>query len=712
MRCLYCGKELALLKRLTGGGEFCSDAHKQSYQEEYNRLALSRLLQAQTKAGERKAAEKRPARPAAPVAVAEPAEEPEVVEIAPPPEAVEAEPEPEIAPPLQAGLSMERPGFVSLPEGTSYVEPWLDSGAAPATPRLHYQNGQLTLPAAQLLHLKINPRDWQKEHTASETDVTSKEFTSTKLKLSVPFKVTSLHEFPVAEPATLDFPPRSSDLDRSPSLSDALGFPFEVAFRKSSLLETLPAGISLPAEDAPVIVPDPWGEGFVTAPVAEAAAAAVPDEAAQEPAAEPGSPRAALEALSRLHHQIIEKQDTGQLPEFSFVPASVAVDTTAVAEAAAVVVAAAPPVADQRIPHAAGEILAMPVKSFPPAKPSPMADTAAIVSLTQPLLPRLKTLPLRPKVAPAPKGASLPAAAKSSVTGTAARAAVSASPARTSALPKPSSAAKQPVQTPPAKQPAAREPAPAPPARPAPPPARPGQPPPADEPTLTFETLQLQLMASANPPFWGTLRFKLGLGAVLVLVGVAYFGFGGKSHKPAAGSHPAADIAGPSIMVGEGGWVQGWAGDTNGEHLGRQITIYRPSLKLSDYRVEFQGEIESKSMGWVFRAADPNNYYALKLAIVAPGLNPKIALLKRVVLNGQQKDVGQVPIDIPARLDTVYSVRVDVRGPKFSTWVQGQPVDVWTDDQIKTGGVGFLNERAERARIKSVSISYLTAGVK
>src|SRR5580704_13719951 len=49
MRCLYCGKEMALLKRLTGGGEFCSEAHKQSYQEEYNRLALSRLLQAQKK---------------------------------------------------------------------------------------------------------------------------------------------------------------------------------------------------------------------------------------------------------------------------------------------------------------------------------------------------------------------------------------------------------------------------------------------------------------------------------------------------------------------------------------------------------------------------------------------------------------------------------------------------------------------------------------
>jgi hypothetical protein len=45
MRCLYCGNELALLKKLTGDREFCSEAHRQKYQEQYNRLALSRLLQ-------------------------------------------------------------------------------------------------------------------------------------------------------------------------------------------------------------------------------------------------------------------------------------------------------------------------------------------------------------------------------------------------------------------------------------------------------------------------------------------------------------------------------------------------------------------------------------------------------------------------------------------------------------------------------------------
>ena len=70
MRCLYCGKELALLKRWTGGGEFCSDAHRQQYQEEYNQLALNRLLQAKpqgpkpgARPAESKAADPKPARP-------------------------------------------------------------------------------------------------------------------------------------------------------------------------------------------------------------------------------------------------------------------------------------------------------------------------------------------------------------------------------------------------------------------------------------------------------------------------------------------------------------------------------------------------------------------------------------------------------------------------------------------------------------------------
>ena len=202
---------------------------------------------------------------------------------------------------------------------------------------------------------------------------------------------------------------------------------------------------------------------------------------------------------------------------------------------------------------------------------------------------------------------------------------------------------------------------------------------------------------------------KVTIAALIVaFCATVYFVFGGKPQTPATTA--AKDQAGPSIMVGSGGWVEGWAGDPLDTHYGRQITIYRPSLKLSDYRIEFKGEIESKSLGWVFRATDPEDYYAMKLAIVMPGLKPKIALLKYMVAHGRETQVGRVPIDLDVQLDTVYSVRVDVKGPKFTTYVQGQPMDTWIDDHLTSGGVGFLNEREERGRVKSVSVSLLTGG--
>jgi hypothetical protein len=183
--------------------------------------------------------------------------------------------------------------------------------------------------------------------------------------------------------------------------------------------------------------------------------------------------------------------------------------------------------------------------------------------------------------------------------------------------------------------------------------------------------------------------------------------------KAKASANPAktSDV-GMSIMVGEGGWVENWASDPAGLHGDRQITIYRPSLKLSDYRIEFKGQIDTKSIGWIFRAADPDNYYAMKLQLVSQELPLTVVLYKYIVLKGRQVQVGRVPIDVPVKNDTVFSIRMDVRGPKFYTYVQGQPVDVWTDDQIKLGGVGFLNERSERGKIKSVSLSYLSGGIK
>lgn len=53
MHCLYCDRPLALLKRLTGDGEFCSKEHRRIYQQEHNQLALARLLESQPKGKEK-----------------------------------------------------------------------------------------------------------------------------------------------------------------------------------------------------------------------------------------------------------------------------------------------------------------------------------------------------------------------------------------------------------------------------------------------------------------------------------------------------------------------------------------------------------------------------------------------------------------------------------------------------------------------------------
>src|SRR5688500_195539 len=46
MRCIHCGKRLAVLRKLTDG-EFCSSAHRKQFQLEQEQLALARLLETQ-----------------------------------------------------------------------------------------------------------------------------------------------------------------------------------------------------------------------------------------------------------------------------------------------------------------------------------------------------------------------------------------------------------------------------------------------------------------------------------------------------------------------------------------------------------------------------------------------------------------------------------------------------------------------------------------
>jgi hypothetical protein len=186
---------------------------------------------------------------------------------------------------------------------------------------------------------------------------------------------------------------------------------------------------------------------------------------------------------------------------------------------------------------------------------------------------------------------------------------------------------------------------------------------------------------------------KIGI-AILLVLAALYFAFG-KSDKPAGD--------GRAVAVGEQGWSTEWASDTVGSRRARQITLYRPSAHMTDYQMQFTGQIESKALGWVFRLSDTRNYYAMKIETLRPGA---MAITHFAVVDGRESSYAQRPLTVDARPGAAYRVKLDVNGPRFTVSIAGEPVDFWTDNRLKSGAVGFMNERDERGATSSVQFSF------
>jgi hypothetical protein len=185
--------------------------------------------------------------------------------------------------------------------------------------------------------------------------------------------------------------------------------------------------------------------------------------------------------------------------------------------------------------------------------------------------------------------------------------------------------------------------------------------------------------------------------AVLAIGGVVYFTmFAGSTG--ASNSHVVE--AGPALASGDWAWINDWANDV-AAHRQRQISVLGPSVDLADYRVAFQGQIQNKALGWVFRAKDPKNFYVMKLIIGKAGSYPPIALERFAVINGNEGPHSQVPTNVAVTPDNVYNIRFEAVGNHFTTWLQEQKVDEMTDDRIKSGGVGQYHDQGENASLKS-----------
>ena len=155
-----------------------------------------------------------------------------------------------------------------------------------------------------------------------------------------------------------------------------------------------------------------------------------------------------------------------------------------------------------------------------------------------------------------------------------------------------------------------------------------------------------------------------------------------------------------------GGSTTEWSFDQSGFVQPGPLALYRPSVMLADYQVQFMGLIDKKAMSWVVRAADFENFYVVKLEVTRPGAIPAIGLTRYAVINGKAQDRHDVNIPLSARADTLYNIRMDVRGSNFNVEVQGQMADSWTETRLPRGGVGFFTARGEASRVRWVQITH------
>ncbi len=227
------------------------------------------------------------------------------------------------------------------------------------------------------------------------------------------------------------------------------------------------------------------------------------------------------------------------------------------------------------------------------------------------------------------------------------------------------------------------------------------------EAPISVPTFGAPSKSSATTGLWQ--RMPLWEKAAAVIVFLLSIGGWLINGRPAEVKKNARSISLPSPAasapaLGVESWGSELATDLAGVARGRQLTIYRPSRRMKDYVIDFQGTIQERSLGWIIRASDPKNYYCLKLEADRGG---SVKLVRFGVVDGREDAHTQVPLTLPPSTSPgSFKIRAEAKGPKITTYVNGQAVDVWVDQRLTAGAAGFSNERGERALIKTVQVSF------
>jgi hypothetical protein len=157
--------------------------------------------------------------------------------------------------------------------------------------------------------------------------------------------------------------------------------------------------------------------------------------------------------------------------------------------------------------------------------------------------------------------------------------------------------------------------------------------------------------------------------------------------------------------------ANGWSYDKNGFVNPGALSLFEPSMHLTNYDLDALVQIESKGLGLVFRAASSRTYQVARLVVEGSDPMPSLAVERYAIISGRASRVVCTRYPERFQSDTMYRVHLQVRSDAFSLYVQGNLMDYWSDSRLATGGVGLFCSPGEHARIAWVRVSHNTDSV-
>lgn len=164
--------------------------------------------------------------------------------------------------------------------------------------------------------------------------------------------------------------------------------------------------------------------------------------------------------------------------------------------------------------------------------------------------------------------------------------------------------------------------------------------------------------------------------------------------------------AGLSMWEGDGNWARSWYYDKSGVVRPGRMAIYQPSIPMEDYQFVLTAAVERRSISWMVRATNLRNYVAARLNIAGSGSDQRLSFERWTVKDGRVTRRQVLPLGTTLGTATTARIRMEVVGNTFTTTLQDQVIDVFTDSSHATGGVGLFSSDGDQPRIYRLELTH------